>query len=146
MIRLLYISIFWVAFSFITMAQDYHAPQRTATDIARKQTEMMVRELGIHDSIMQHTLFQLHLRYAKMRDISNTRAEAMQRIQTMREELKAILGPELFAAFMNRQIENVSRSPKHPFNWIVTSSNKADTLPSTTATEQTPEAPSEPQP
>lgn len=146
MIRLFYISILLVTFSLAVMAQDHYVPQRTSTDIARKQTEMLVRELGIQDSIMQHTLFQLHLKYAKMREISNTRHEALLRMQAMREELKNILGPELFAAFMNRQVESSSRSPKHPFNWIVTASNSPDTLSSTTAAEQNPAEPSVSQP
>lgn len=146
MTRLLYISILLVAFSLLVVAQDHHIPQRTATDIARKQTEMLIRELDIQDSIVQHNLYQMHLKYAKMREVSNTRHEAMQRMQAMREELKVILGPELFAAFMNRQVEGSSRSPKHPCNWIVTSSNKPDTLSSTTAAEQTPAEPSTSQP
>lgn len=146
MIRLFYISILLVIFSLAVMAQNHYVPQRTSTDIARKQTEMLVRELGIQDSIMQHTLFQLHLKYAKMREISNTRHEALLRMQAMREELKNILGPELFAAFMNRQVESSSRSPKHPFNWIVTASNNPDTLSSTTAAEQNPAEPSVSQP
>ena len=35
-------------------------PRRTAEDIARKQTEMLVRELNIQDSIIRDTLFHLH--------------------------------------------------------------------------------------
>ena len=66
-------------------------PRRTAEDIARKQTEMLVRELNIQDSIIRDTLFHLHLKYAYKREISNTRAEAMQYMQEINTELQNIL-------------------------------------------------------
>ena len=56
-------------------------PRRTAEDIARKQTEMLVRELNIQDSIIRDTLFHLHLKYSYKLEISNTRTKTMQYMQ-----------------------------------------------------------------
>ena len=56
-------------------------PRRTAEDIARKQTEMLVRELNIQDSMVRDTLYRLHLKFARKHEISHTRAEAMQYMQ-----------------------------------------------------------------
>ena len=99
-------------------AQDHH-PRRTAADIARKQTEMLVRELHITDSVMRDTLFRMHLKYAEKRNAENyTRADAMECMLLIHEELKQILSPEQYKAFMNRQLDHQPRSPQTPCNWI----------------------------
>lgn len=125
-------------------AQEQFSPKRTAMDIARKQTEMLVRELGITDSLLHEALFHMHLKYAQMRNISNTRNEAIQRMLQMQEELKQILGPELFDIFMNRQVENDARTPKHTCKWIT--APNTDSLSATNAAEQTPTTPPKHQP
>lgn len=118
MIRSFYILFGVLCVSLSLVAQPSHHPQRTAEDIARKQTEMLVRELGIGDSVIRHTLFQMYLKYAHLRDKSNTRNEAIQRMIQIQEELKTILTPEQFTAFMNRQVNYNPRLPQHPCNWI----------------------------
>ena len=137
MIRSFYISLVLLALSLSMVAQKSVQPRRTAADIAQKQTEMLVRELNITDSVLRDILFHMHLKYATLRDISNTRNEAIQRMMQMQEELKHILSPEQFAAFMNRQVEHHPRTPHHPCNLVVphhdTASSSAhevhDTLP-----------------
>lgn len=119
MIRSFYISLVLLALSLTMVAQKSVQPRRTAVDIAQKQTEMLVRELNITDSILRDRLFHMHLKYAALRDISNTRSEAIQRMIQIQEELKHILSPELFAAFMNRQVEHHPRTPHHPCNLVV---------------------------
>ena len=93
-------------------------PRRTAEDIARKQTEMLVRELNIQDSIIRDTLFHLHLKYAYKREISNTRAEAMQYMQEINTELQNILTPEQYQQFMNQQVNHTPHHPKPHYNRI----------------------------
>lgn len=100
----------------LLQAQHNCHPQRTAEDIARKQTELLVRELGIHDSIVKDTLFRMHLKFARKRVISNTRAEAMQYIQEMNNELKNILTPEQYQQFMNQQVNHAPHHPKPNHN------------------------------
>ena len=119
MIRSFYISLVLLALSLSMVAQKSVQPRRTAADIAKKQTEMLVRELNITDSVLRDILFHMHLKYATLRDISNTRNEAIQRMIQMQEELKHILSPEQFAAFMNRQVEHHPRTPHHPCNLVV---------------------------
>lgn len=88
-----------------------HHPQRTPEDIARKQTEMLVRELNIQDSIVRDTLYRMHLKFALKRQISNTRAEAMHYMQEANAELQTILTPEQYQQFMDQQ---VNYTPHHP--------------------------------
>ena len=108
----------FIVVALLALAQNHH-PQRTATDIARKQTEMLVRELQITDSVLRDTLFRMHLKYAEKRQSENyTRADVLQCMLLMQEELKNILPTELYEAFMNRQLNHEPRSPQNPCNWI----------------------------
>ena len=119
------------------VAQKSLPPCRTAEDIAHKQTAMLVRELHITDSVLCDTLFRMHLKYAMLHNISHTRNEAIQRMVQMQEELKNILSPEQYSAFMNRQLNHTPRSPQHPCNWITSNQQEVppppfeghDTLP-----------------
>lgn len=114
--QLIYIPLILLS-SLLLHAQDENYPRRTANDIANKQTEMLVRELGIHDSVIRDTLFHMYLKYAKMSIVSNTRNEAIQRLLQMQEELRLILTPEQYTTFMNRQMGNHPRIPHHPCHW-----------------------------
>lgn len=118
MIRIYCILIVILLMAVALGAQEQLHPHRTAADIASKQTEMLIRELNITDSVLRDTLYRMHLKYAELRTISNTRNEAMQRMIQMQEELKNILSPEQFEAFMNRQLNHNPRSPQRPCNWI----------------------------
>lgn len=95
-------------------------PRRTAEDIARKQTEMLVRELSIQDSIIRNTLYHLHLKFARKREISNTRAEAMQYMQEANAELQTILTPEQYQQYMNQQVNYAPHRHRAPHNRITT--------------------------
>ena len=59
-----------------------------------KQTEMLVRDLGIRDSLMRDTLYRAHLRYARAREGVTTRAEMVECLNDLLAELKTILPPE----------------------------------------------------
>lgn len=111
-----YIFIVAIFVSVAHLHAQHHQPHRTPEDIARKQTEMLVRELGIHDSIVKDTLFRMHLKFARKRVISNTRAEAMQYIQEMNNELKNILTPAQYQQFMNQQVNHAPHHPKPHHN------------------------------
>lgn len=111
----------------LLQAQHNCHPQRTAEDIARKQTELLVRELGIHDSIVKDTLFRMHLKFARKRVISNTRAEAMQYMQEMNAELQKILTPIQYQQFMNQQVNYEPHRHHQPYNRIITRSG--DSIP-----------------
>lgn len=87
-----------------------YTPQRTPEEIARKQTEMLVRDLEIKDSLQIDTIYRIHLRYARLRQVSNTRAEHLERVQQMYGELRTVLTQEQYEQFMNQQLE----SPRRP--------------------------------
>ena len=78
-----------------------------------------MRELNIRDSIIRDTLYHLHLKYAHKREISNTRAEAMQYMQEINAELQNILTPEQYQQFMNQQVNYGPHRPHKPYNSII---------------------------
>lgn len=142
-----YLLIFtFIAVALLAVAQHHH-PQRTATDIARKQTEMLVRELQITDSVLRDTLFRMHLKYAEKRQSENyTRADVLQCMLLMQEELKNILPTELYEAFMNRQLNHEPRAPQNPCNWIAPHPHHGERAPQASEAPDMPPSPSEHQP
>ena len=84
-------------------------PQRTPEEEALQQTMRLVRELGIRDSVRFDTIYRMHLKYALVRQKGLTRAENMQRMQAIYEELKHLLTPEEFEQFMNHPAEQPRR-------------------------------------
>lgn len=102
------LGILFSIFSLLLMAQapaaDEARPHRTPEEIAEKQTERLVRELELTDSLQRDTLYRVHLRYVRMRMVSNTRAEELDRMQAFYGELKQILTPQQYNTFMNMQV------------------------------------------
>jgi Skp family chaperone for outer membrane proteins len=115
----LFISLLLLA-SFLTFLRAQERPQRTPEDIALKQTEMLVRELEIQDSVVRDTLFRMHLKFAQKRAISNTRAEALQYMQEANMELQQILTPEQYQQYMNQQVNYAPHRHRAPHNRITT--------------------------
>ena len=96
---------------FAQMLPPEPPQHRTPEEIARKQNTMLARELGLTDSVQLDTLYRMHLKFAKLRAISNTRAEDIERLQAMTQELKGILTAEQYQQFMNRQVDDRPRGP-----------------------------------
>ena len=84
-------------------------PQRTPEEEALKQTTRLVRELGIRDSVRIDTIYRMHLKYAKYRQKGLSRAENMERMQAIYDELKQLLTKEEFERFMNHPAEQPRR-------------------------------------
>ena len=84
-------------------------PQRTPEEEAMKQTMRLQRELGIRDSVRIDTLYRMHLKYARIRQKGLTRAENMERMQSIYNELKQLLTPDEFERFMNHPAEQPRR-------------------------------------
>lgn len=118
MLRFLYIVLLLAFVAVSVLAQESRIPQRTPIDIARKQTEMLIRELDIHDSLMRDTLYKMHLKYARLQFHSTSRDEAGKTLQLLFEELKNILTTEQYERFVNRLHDGQPRAPKHTFNWL----------------------------
>ena len=94
-----------VVVSGMLVAQEPQRLQRTPQEEAMKQTERLVRELGIHDSTRIDTIYRMHLKYARFRQKGLTRAENMERMNAIYAELKLLLTPEEFEQFMNHPAE-----------------------------------------
>lgn len=84
-------------------------PQRTPEEEATKQTVRLARELGIRDSVRLDTIYRMHLKYALLRQKGLTRAENMERMQSIYDELKKLLTPDEFERFMNHPAEQPRR-------------------------------------
>ncbi len=83
--------------------------QRTPEEEAVKQTERLVRELGIQDSVRIDTLYKMHLKFARLRRTGLSRAQEFARMNSIVEELKKLLTPEEFDRFMNHPAEQPRR-------------------------------------
>lgn len=93
----------------LTAQEQQVRPQRTPEEEATKQTERLVRELGIRDSVRIDTIYKMHLKYALIRQKGLTRAENMERMQSIYNELKQLLTPDEFERFMNHPAEQPRR-------------------------------------
>lgn len=85
-------------------------PHRTPEEEALKQTVRLVRELDINDSARFDTIYRMHLKYARFRQKGLTRAENMERVQAIHNELKHLLTVDEFDRFMNHPVEQPRRS------------------------------------
>ena len=74
-----------------------------------KQTEMLVRDLDIHDSLLRDTIYRVHLRYARRRDQATTRMEAVECINRLLLELKGILSPSQYERLQSIPRRNGAR-------------------------------------
>ncbi len=100
--RYLIIGFFLLLFSSLG-AQETDVPQRTPEEEAMKQTELLQRELELSQE--QHdTIYTIYLKYARLRRGSNTRQEALSRLNKMTEEILGVLTPHQRELFLNKQM------------------------------------------
>ncbi len=85
-------------------------PQRTPEEMARKQTYMLIRELGLTDSLVIDSIYRINLRHNKRRMQGQSRAEELQGMYLFLEEIKGVVTPEQYDRFMNRKPD----CPRHP--------------------------------
>ena len=122
----------------VMMAQEpvSDRPHRTPQEEAMKQTMRLVRELGIRDSVRFDTIYRMHLKYAVERQQGLTRAQNLQRMQSIHDELKMLLTAEEFERFMNHPAEQ-PRRPHGANRMMPASARPIDATPSTPATHNT---------
>ena len=68
-------------------------PKRTPNQEAAKQTEKLQQELNLNQDQAKQ-VFEINLRYARERQISNKRSEALERVKNKDSEIKQVLSPE----------------------------------------------------
>lgn len=93
-------------------AQDVQDRRPSAEEQALKQTEMIVRELRIDDSVQYHQLFDMHLRYARQYEDGCTRAQWLEKMESINKDLQTILTPEQYETFMNKQVQEGPHGPR----------------------------------
>lgn len=116
----------------LMMAQEpvSDRPQRTPEDEALKQTVRLVRELDIKDSVRFDTIYKMHLKYARVRQKGLTRAQEMERMQAIYDELKTLLTEKEFDQFMNHPAEQ-PRRPRGANRMLPVNATPTDKAPST---------------
>lgn len=96
-----------------TYSQDNNAtPERTPEQEAVKQTEKLQNELRLstHQSKQVH---EINLKYARERQNSNSRSEALQRLKKKYDDLKEVLSIDQYSRLQNKQYERSSfQSPE----------------------------------
>lgn len=86
------VAILLALFTSSSFAQDLQQHlRRTPEERAMKQTEMLVRDLSINDSLTRDTIYRVHLRYARSRERVQSRIEAIECMNRLFAELKCIL-------------------------------------------------------
>lgn len=108
MAKRLFLSLIFAVFCGLLIAQELQQPQRlqrTPEEEARQQTERLVRELTIRDSVRIDTIYKMHLKYARIRQHGLSRKENMDRMNAIYAELERLLTPEEFERFMNHPAE-----------------------------------------
>ncbi len=110
------LSILVFSFTLVVNAQSWNdRPMNSIEEDAQRQTEMLVREVGIQDSVQREAIYQMFLRMSTDRRRSNTRAEELQRLIQMDKDLKNILTPQQYDLFMNTQVDTRMQRPPMPF-------------------------------
>jgi len=73
--------------------QNSVVPNRTPEQEASKQTEKIQQELNLNQE-QTNKVYEINLRYARERQLSNNRSEALERMKNKNAEIKQVLSPE----------------------------------------------------
>ena len=91
----------------IRSQDNVSVPQRTPEQEAVKQTEKLQQELNLTpDQIKQ--VYEINLRYARERQVSNTRIQAMERIKNKNTEMQRILTENQYNQLQNKRYERTT--------------------------------------
>ena len=87
--------------------ENSNVPKRTPEQEAAKQTEKLQQELDLSQD-QAEKLYQINLKYARERQISNTRSEAMERMKNKNAEIQGILNSEQNSRLQSKRYERTS--------------------------------------
>jgi hypothetical protein len=106
-IKIVLLSLFLCLGLSIHSQDNVSVPQRTPEQEAVKQTEKIQQELNLTpDQIKQ--VYEINLRYARERQVSNTRSQAMERIKNKNIEMQRILTENQYNQLQNKRYERTS--------------------------------------
>jgi len=92
---------------FIYSQNNSTSIDRTPEQEAVKQTEKLKQELNL-SAEQTKQVYEINLRYARERQVSNTRIEAMERVKNKNAELQAILNTEQNSRLENKRYERTT--------------------------------------
>jgi hypothetical protein len=105
-----FVSIFllFIALAFPLRSQDNSvAPQRTPEQEAAKQTEKLQQELSL-TAEQTRQVYDVNLRYARERQISNTRSEAVERMKNKNADIQRVLTSEQSERLQSKRYERAT--------------------------------------
>ncbi len=103
--RYLLILLFLLCVNFYTYSQSNAVTiNRTPEQEAVKQTDKLKYELNL-SAEQTRQVYEINLRYARERKVSNTRSEAMERVKNKNAELQAVLNDEQNTRLKNKRYE-----------------------------------------
>ena len=119
---ILFILSAWLLCPFLLPAQDSRdMPTRTPEQEAARQTEMLRQALNLNEA-QERLVYRINLHYARERQASNSRAEAMERVKRKNADLRKVLTDEQYERLQNKHYERSSYrlpgSRSHPGNTI----------------------------
>ena len=84
---ILFVLLAAICFPVVITAQTVSVTDRTPEQEAIKQTEKLQSELKLTDE-QAKIVYEINLRYARERQLSNSRSQAMERIRNKNEEIQ----------------------------------------------------------
>lgn len=94
-----------IGFAVQTSGQENTVvPQRTPEQEATKQTEKLQQEINLTPE-QSKQIYEINLRYARKRQISNTRSEAMERMKNKNEDIQRVLNESQYNQLQNKRYE-----------------------------------------
>jgi Spy/CpxP family protein refolding chaperone len=97
---------FLMAFSVFSQ-ENQTTIRRTPEQEAIKQTEKLQQELNL-SSEQAKQLYEINLKYARERQISNKRSEAVERMKTKNAEIQQVLNPEQNYKLQSKRYERTT--------------------------------------
>lgn len=103
---------FYILFNFglVVAQENTNTPERTPEQEATRQTEKMQQELNLTTEQAQQ-VHEINLKYARERQVSNSRTEALQRVKNKEQDLRRVLKPDQYNALQNKQYERSAPNP-----------------------------------
>lgn len=95
---------------FVAGQENTNTPERTPEQEAARQTEKMQQELNLTPEQVQQ-VHEINLKYARERQVSNSRTEALQRIKNKEQDLRRVLKPDQYNTLQNKQYERSTPNP-----------------------------------
>lgn len=103
-----------IVFAFFANVTSYaqeatSTPERTTEQEATRQTEKLQQELNLNEEQTKQ-VHEINLKYARERQVSNSRSEALQRVKNKESDLQRILRPDQYNRLQNKQFERSGSS------------------------------------